>query len=60
MFNSIGFYSFIENNPIYINVFLKMSLGLIVQDRIAFLSILPFVFNHTAAETNHTNKKEIN
>ena len=44
MFNSIGFYSLIENNLIYINVFLKMSLGLIVQDRIAFLSILPFVF----------------
>ena len=39
MFNSISFYSFIENSTIYVDVFLKINLGLIKLIGIAFLGI---------------------
>ena len=62
MFNSISFYTFIEYSTIYINIFLKMCLGLIKLKRISFPGIFAMVFaifNHTAAaKTNHTDKKK--
>ena len=39
IFNSIGFYSFIEYSKIYINVYLKISLGLIKLSRVVFPGI---------------------
>ena len=39
MFNRISFYSFIEYSMIYINVFLKICLGLVKLSRTAFMVI---------------------
>ena len=39
MFSSISFYHLVEYSTIYIDVFLKMSLGLIKLSMIAFLGI---------------------
>ena len=63
MFNKISFYSFIEYSTIYINVFLKMTLCVIKLSRIVFCGHFCYclIFIHTAAaETNYTDKKEIN
>ena len=44
MFNSISFYTFIEYSTIYINIFLKMCLGLIKLKRISFPGIFAMVW----------------